>query len=53
MVTPLSAQETMQLSKKVSLCRNRNIENYFTAEKLAVQHIGHIMFHHALPPAGI
>ncbi|MBC9932889.1 DUF4932 domain-containing protein [Chitinophaga qingshengii] len=38
------AQETMQLSKKVTLSWNRNIETYFIVEKLAVQHIGHIVF---------
>lgn len=43
-VMPSFAQETMQLSKKVSLSWNRNIETYFIAEKLAVQHIGYIVF---------
>lgn len=44
MVMPSFAQETMQLSKKVSLSWNRNIETYFIAEKLAVQHIDYIVF---------
>ncbi|NML39859.1 DUF4932 domain-containing protein [Chitinophaga sp. G-6-1-13] len=44
MVMPSFAQETMPLSKKVSLSWNRNIETYFIAEKLAVQHIGYIVF---------
>lgn len=44
MAMPSFAQETMQLSEKVSLSWNRNIETYFIAEKLAVQHIGYIVF---------
>ncbi|MBC9909551.1 hypothetical protein [Chitinophaga varians] len=38
MMMPSFAQETMPLSPRVSLSRNRNIETYFIAGKLAVQH---------------
>src|SRR5215212_172146 len=41
---PVSAQYTQKLSDKVTLSYHPNIETYFIAEKLAVQHIGYYVF---------
>jgi len=38
------AQITERISKKVTLSVNTNIETYFIAEKLAVEHIGNYVF---------
>jgi hypothetical protein len=38
------AQITERISKKVTLAVNTNIETYFIAEKLAVEHIGNYVF---------
>jgi hypothetical protein len=38
------AQQKVQLTKKVSLSVNANIETYFFAEKLAVERIDYLVF---------
>src|SRR5690349_5595356 len=38
------AQLTERISEKVTLSVNTNIETYFIAEKLAVEHIGNYVF---------
>ncbi|MFD0749182.1 DUF4932 domain-containing protein [Mucilaginibacter calamicampi] len=40
------AQHTVQLSKKVSVAINTNLETYFFAEKLAVEHMNDFVFDH-------
>jgi len=42
--TGLRAQFNEKLSKNISLSVNENIETYFFAEKLAVEHIGYYVF---------
>lgn len=40
----IRSQVTERISEKVTLAVNANIENYFIAEKLAVEHIGNYVF---------
>ncbi|WP_129715153.1 DUF4932 domain-containing protein [Pedobacter sp. SYP-B3415] len=39
-----ASQIKRQLTKKVTIAVNTNIETYFIAEKLAIEHIGHYVF---------
>jgi hypothetical protein len=42
----IHAQNELPLSKKMTLAYNPNVETYFIAERLAVQHIGYMVFTH-------
>jgi hypothetical protein len=42
----ISAQQSLQLAGKMTLAYSPNIETYFIAERLAVQHIGYMVFTH-------